>query len=198
VIRTTTRVGAALGLALGATLAAHAAAAQSYDGCFIQQGNAQSAAQRPSPLGETVLTLDGREAKLCYGRPSARGRVMVGGVNAFGQPWRLGANEATAIHLPFAAVIGTVRVDAGDYSLYVIPAEKEWQVFVNANAERWGIPINDPVRAEDVGSFTVPVTATSGMVEQMTFTWRQDGDAAGRLVFEWEHNHVEIPVRLPN
>ena len=89
-------------------------------------------------------------------------------------------------------------MDPGDYSLYVIPAEKEWQIFVNANAERWGIPINDPVRAEDVGSFTVPVTATAGMVERMTFTWKQDGDAAGRLVFEWEHNHVEIPVRLPN
>jgi hypothetical protein len=121
---------------------------------------------------------------------------MVGGVDPFGRPWRLGANEATGIHLPFAAEIGTVRVEPGDYSLYVIPGPEEWQVFVNANADRWGIPINDQVRAEDVGSFTVPVSATKDMVEQLTFTWAQDGVNAGRLVFAWEHSRVEIPVRL--
>jgi hypothetical protein len=183
----------------GLWLGAACVQAQSeYEGCFIQQGDAQSAAQRPSPLGVTVVTLGGKEAKLCYGRPSARGRTMLGGNNPFGEPWRLGANEATAIHLPFAAVIGTVPVGPGSYSLYVIPGPDEWQVFVNGNAERWGIPIDDRVRAEDVGSFKVRVSPTKDMVEQLTFTWVQDGSAAGRLVFEWEHTHLEIPVSLPS
>lgn len=183
------------GLCLGGS---HLQAQSEYQGCFIQQGDAQSAAKRPSPLGVTVITLGDHEAKLCYGRPSARGRTMLGGNDPFGQPWRLGANEATAIHLSFPAVIGTVAVDPGSYSLYVIPAPDQWHVFVNANAERWGIPIDDRVRAEDVGSFEVGVSATSGMVEQLTFTWVQDGSSAGRLVVEWEHTHVEIPVSLPS
>lgn len=186
-------------LGVGVCLGASCVQAQSeYEGCSILQGDAQSAAKRPSPLGVTVLTLGGKEAKLCYGRPSARGRTMLGDNDPFGEPWRLGANEATAIHLPFAAVIGTVPVGPGSYSLYVIPGPEEWQVFVNANAERWGIPIDDRVRAEDVGSFTVRVSAAKDMVEQMTFGWVQDRGSAGRLIFEWEHAHVEIPVRLPS
>ena len=182
------------GLCLGAP---HLRAQSRYEGCFIQQGDAESAVKRPSPLGVTVITLGGKEAKLCYGRPSARGRTMLGDNNPFGQPWRLGANEATAIHLSFPAVIGAVAVGPGSYSLYVIPGPDEWQVFVNANAERWGIPVDDHVRAENVGSFKAAVSATKDMVEQMTFTWIQDGSSAGRLVFEWEHTHVEIPVSLP-
>jgi len=187
-------IGLGAGLCFGATCVR---AQSEYEGCSILQGDAQSAAKRPSPLGVTVITLGGREAKLCYGRPSARGRTMLGGNDPFGEPWRLGANEATALHLPFTAVIGTVPVGPGSYSLYVIPGPAEWEVFVNANAERWGIPIDERVRAEDVGSFKVPVSATKGMVEQLTCTWVQDGGSAGRLVFEWEHTHVEIPVSLP-
>jgi len=34
----------------------------------------------------------------------------------FGQPWRMGANEAAAIHLPFAAEVGVVDLEPGSYS----------------------------------------------------------------------------------
>ncbi len=52
----------------------------------------------------------------------------------------------------------------------------------------------DAVKAGDVGSFKRPVAATSGMVEQLTFTWMSHGADMGHLVLEWENTKVEIPV----
>src|SRR5205823_7308438 len=70
--------------------------------CWIR-GPANELAGRPSPLDSTSVEIGGATLKVCYGRPSARGRRIMGGLVPFGEPWRLGANEATTIHVPFAA-----------------------------------------------------------------------------------------------
>ncbi len=160
----------------------------------VVRGSLEEARNRPSPLGELTFTLGGEEALLCYGRPAAKGRTVMGQLVPYGSPWRLGANEATAIHLPFAAQIGDVAVEPGVYSLYAVPGETEWRIHVNRQAERWGIPVNDAVMADDVGSFTRPATRTDASVEQLEFTWEPQGDSAGNLVMQWENTRVEIPV----
>jgi len=163
--------------------------------CYLARGDMAAAAQRPSPLGETTITLGGAEAKVCYGRPSAKGRVVMGELVPFGEPWRLGANEATAIHLPFAAEVGGVELEPGTYSLYAVPGASEWEFFINRSFERWGIPINDEVMEENVGSFIRPAAATEGPVEQLTFRWDSHGADMGHLILEWENTRVEIPIR---
>jgi len=163
--------------------------------CYLARGDMAAAAQRPSPLGETIVTLGGETAKVCYGRPSANDRKVMGELVPFGQPWRLGANEATAIHLPFAAEVGGIRLEPGSYSIYAVPGEEEWKFFLNRNFQRWGIPINEEISAEDIGSFTRPAEATDRMVEQLTFGWMAHGDDMGHLVMEWEHTGVEIPIQ---
>ncbi|NJD18790.1 MAG: DUF2911 domain-containing protein [Gemmatimonadetes bacterium] len=181
--------------ALAAVALAAPAHAQDLAGCFIR-GDAAATATRPRPLGAVSFTIGGKEAKLCYGRPSANGRKVIGELVPFGAPWRLGANEATALHLPVAGDIGGVAVEPGVYSIYVVPGEKEWEVFVNKQWERWGTPINEAVKAGDVGSFKRPVAPTATMVEQLTFTWASHGTDVGHLVMEWENTKVEIPVHL--
>lgn len=162
--------------------------------CFLSGATAEQAAQRPSPLGVTNFTLGGVEARMCYGRPSARGRVVMGELVPFGQPWRMGANEATALHLPFAARIGEVDVDPGSYSLYAVPGEEAWLIVVNGDARRWGIPINAGVRASDMGSFRTPVLPMDDFVETLTYRWEPDGEEGGTIFLEWENTRVAIPV----
>jgi hypothetical protein len=144
---------------------------------------------------ETVIALGGQEAKVCYGSPSVKGRTMFGDLEKFGQPWRLGANEATALHLPFAAEVGGIDLEPGSYSLFATPGEDEWEIFVNSTFERWGIPLNDEVTAANVGSFNRPTAATEDLVEQLTFRWEAHGDDMGHLVIEWENTRVEVPMR---
>jgi hypothetical protein len=177
---------------LGAALPV-ALAAQAPPGSCTHRGTAADLAQRPSPLDSVQATIAGATVKVCYGRPSARGRRMVGGENPFGAPWRLGANEPTRIFLPFAAEVAGVRVEPGTYSLYVVPQETSWEVHVNKAVDRWGIPINEQVQAQDVGKGSVPVEALAQHVEQLTL--RLVAGPPSELVVEWEKTRVRIPIR---
>ena len=162
--------------------------------CYLT-GTMDEARTRPSPLAETTFAVGGLQATLCYGAPSAKGRQIMGGLVPFGEPWRLGANEATAIHLNAMAMVGGVHLQPGSYSLYVIPTATEWTFFINSSFQRWGIPIDDAVRSTEVGSFTAMPEPTEAPVEMLTFTWAPAADgSAGDLVMEWENTRVKIPV----
>lgn len=78
-----------------------------------------------SPADIAYFRPDGRNAdpviKVIYGRPSKKGRTMLGGVEAYGKVWRTGANETTEIKLYKDVTFGDKTLKAGTYSLYTIP-----------------------------------------------------------------------------
>ena len=163
--------------------------------CYIAGGTPAEALTRPSPLTEATFAVGGSQATLCYGAPSVKGRKIMGELVPFGEPWRLGANEATAFHLTSAADIGGVLLQPGSYSFYAIPGQGEWTFLLNSVSGRWGIPIDDSVRATDVGSFAAKPEATDAPVETLRFRFEAAPDgAAGELVMEWEGTRVRIPV----
>ncbi len=146
---------------------------------------------RQSPLQELSFSYDGGEGLLCYGAPSARERVVMGELVPYGEVWRLGANEATALHLSAAATVGGVALEAGSYSLYATPGETEWTFHVNSEYDRWGIPIDAAVQSTEVGSFMATPSATADMVEMMTFE-----QVDGALRFSWENTQVDISLGM--
>jgi hypothetical protein len=166
-----------------------AAAATADLSCYLARGTMAEAQERPSPLHETRFQVGSGDALLCYGAPSANEREVMGQLVPFGDPWRMGANEATALHLAGAATIGSVAVGAGSYSLLAIPGADMWEIVVNSNFERWGIPIDESVRSTDVGSFTATPETMDDFVE--TLRYRAEG---GELLLEWENTRVRIPV----
>lgn len=154
-------------------------------------------ARRQSPKDSATARVGDTVLKVCYSRPSARGRTMIGGEAVpFGRVWRTGANEATMIHTTGHLVIAGIHVDAGTYALYTVPGEREWEVIVNRSWRQWGheSTYSDSVRAQEVGRGRVPAAQADAPVE--TFTIRAEpaagGDAA--LVLEWERTRVVIPV----
>jgi len=183
---------AAVLVILGAVLPV-ALAAQAPQGACTHRGSAADLANRASPLDSVQLTVNNATVKVCYSRPSKRGRTMLGGENPFGQPWRLGANEPTRLTLPFAADVAGVRVAPGTYSVYVVPQATSWEVHVNKAVDRWGIPIDEQVQAQDVGKGTVPVETLAQPVEQLTL--RLVAGSPSELVVEWEKTRVRIPIK---
>lgn len=181
-----------LAVALGAVAFPEVAAAQ----CWVRgTPTREQLVERQSPLDSIEARLGGEMIKVCYGRPSARGRTMVGGADPFDEPWRFGANEATSIHVPFAADIAGVRVEPGSYSLYAIPGTTQWQIVVNRIAQRWGVPIDSRVRSEDIGVVTLRPEALSAPVEQLTLRFATPSGNATELIYEWENTRVRIPIR---
>lgn len=171
----------------------HAHAGHAQLECVAPRGNV---AERPSPYDSISGMVGSAMLKVCYGRPSARGRQFVGhDTHPFGEPWRFGADEATQLHVSAPVSVAGVSLGAGSYSLYVIPGPSEWEVVVNGNHNRWGIPINDAVRAADVGSGRVPVESLPSPVETFTLRLEPAGAGQAHLVAEWESWRIRIPIR---
>lgn len=170
-------------------------AAQEAPTCWLRPDvTAEAAAERASPRDSASIELDAGIAKVCYGAPSMRDREIMGGLVPYDEPWRMGADEATALHVTFPAQIAGVAVDPGVYSLMAIPGPDSWEIIVNRNAERWGIPITDEVRSEDVGTGTVTPESMDSEGEQMRYSFEEDGPNSATLYLEWENTRVPIPI----
>lgn len=162
--------------------------------CYIARGTFEETQQRPSPLRSVDLQLGDGEGLLCYGAPSANDREVMGALVPYGQPWRIGANEPTTLHVSTTANVGGVTVQPGSYSLYAIPGEDEWTFFVASSWERWGIPIDESVRSTEVGSFTVTPEASDEFVETLTYEWVPSGITGGEMVITWENTRLSFPI----
>src|SRR6185436_12850572 len=149
-------------------------------------------ATRKSPLDSVAFTAAGSRVKVCYGRPSLKGRHMLGGdAVPYGKIWRTGANEPTMIHTTGPLVVAGIKVPAGSYSLYTVPTASEWEVIVNKSITQWGEEHNytDAVKAQELGRGKVKPEALKTPVEQFTIK-----SETGFLVLEWETTRVKIPV----
>lgn len=158
-----------------------------------------SVQDRISPYDSASLQLDQGTIKVCYSRPSARGRTLIGGeYHPFGEVWRTGANEPTLIHVTVPVEIAGIRLDPGSYSLYSIPGENEWEIILNASTTHWGNQITPEVRDREIGSAMVPAQVLDEHVETFTIRFEPPSERMTRMILEWEHTRVRIPLRLPS
>lgn len=153
--------------------------------------------ERVSPLDSITFHIDHHPVKICYGRPSARGRTMIGGREVpYGKLWRTGANEPTMIHTQVPLSVAGIEIGPGSYSLYTIPGEGDWVVIVNSSITQWGhiAEYSSKVKAQEMGSAEVHSERLDDHVETMTFSTEAGAGGATLLVLEWEHTRVSIPI----
>jgi hypothetical protein len=160
--------------------------------CITMNTEKLPLATRKSPLDSLSFKAGSSDVKVCYGRPSLRGRHMLGGDDVpYGKLWRTGANEPTMIHTSGPLVVAGIKVPAGSYSLYTVPNASEWEVIVNKSITQWGEEHNytDAVKAQELGRGKVKPESLKTPVEVFTIT-----SEPGFLVLEWETTRVKIPV----
>jgi hypothetical protein len=154
-------------------------------------------ATRQSPLDSVSFTVGGKAAKVCYGRPSLRGRKMLGGEAVpYGKLWRTGANEPTMIHTSGPLAIAGIKVPAGSYSLYTVPGPSDWVIIVNRSITQWGEESNytDKVKGQEVGRANVKAESAAAPVEKFTIRAEPPGSDATALLLEWQTTRVRIPL----
>ncbi len=152
---------------------------------------------RASPFDSTSVSVGDAVLKVCYGRPSARGRTMIGGEHVpFGQLWRTGANEPTTLHVTAPISLGGIHLDPGSYAIYTMPGGEDWEIFVSRSTDHWGIQIDEDVRAQEVGSVTVPRERPDEHVETFTISFTPPTAEGTEMVMEWEHFRVRLPVEV--
>ena len=162
--------------------------------CIVM--NPRGFESRQSPLDSLSFDVGGHAVKICYGRPSARGRTMIGGESVpYRKLWRTGADEPTMIHTAAPLSVAGIEIGPGSYSLYTVPGESDWELVVNRSISQWGreSSYTDEVKAQEVGRATVSSQRLENHVE--TFTMRAEPVSNGAVVLlEWEHTRVSIPV----
>ncbi|HUR93216.1 MAG TPA: DUF2911 domain-containing protein [Gemmatimonadales bacterium] len=165
--------------------------------CQVLLPNDVPVAGRKSPLDSLTFTVAEQSVKVCYGRPSSRGRTMLGGSAVpYGNLWRTGANEPTILFTPVALMVGGLRVPAGAYSIYSVPGAKEWEIIVNRSIKQWGEEhsYKPDIQAQEVGRTKVKSETLKEPVETFTIRSETTGGATA-LVLEWERTRVRIPVK---
>ena len=150
-----------------------------------------SAQEKPLSPKETVTgTIDGVAIEIVYCRPSARGRVMLGEKEPFGQVWRTGANAATTIKFDKKVTIEGKTLEAGTYALFTIPNEKEWVFIFNKNTKQWGAYDYEKNKDQDALQVTVKADKTPSFVE--TFKMNIDKD---QVSLQWENTAVAFKIK---
>ncbi len=164
--------------------------------CITMNTESQPLESRASPLDSLTFTVAGYPVKLCYGRPSARGRPVFGALVPYRVIWRTGANEPTMIHATSAIRIAGIAVQPGTYSIYTIPGESRWEVIVNRAVSQWGheSTYTEDVQMQEVGRGVVPSEQVGRYTEQLTFEASEAAAGATILALRWERTAVAIPV----
>lgn len=146
-----------------------------------------------SPRDTARTTLAGAELFVDYGRPSMRGRVIMGGLVPYGQVWRTGANSATHFHTDADLQIGETRVPRGTYTLYTLPSAEQWQLIVNRQTGQWGTQY-DP--GQDLARIPMQRRDVAEPVEQFTIDFVPTGAGEANLTLTWERTQLAVPIRV--
>jgi len=147
---------------------------------------------RSSPAMTASGTVRGANITVRYNSPAVKGRTIWGGLVPYDKIWRAGANEATILETDKEIKVEGKALPAGKYSLFIMPAEKEWTVILNSQTGQWGIKRGGDAnldRANDVLTATVKPKKAKDMTEQLTYEVTSKG-----LVMKWEN--VELPISI--
>jgi len=157
--------------------------------------SAGEAGQRLSPHESTTGSIDGARLTITYGRPSMRGRRIMGALVEYGEDWTPGADEATTFETSSALRIGEVAVPAGKYSVWMRPTAERWAMFLNKNADLFHTENRN--RRNDLGAIALQKRTLDRPVEQLTFTIEQNPSGSGGVIkMTWETTEVSAALRV--
>ena len=146
-----------------------------------------------SPRDSTKLVLTGNTLTVNYGKPSARGRKIIGSVVPYGQVWRTGANETTTFTTESDIVLGGVTVPKGTYSLFTLPSKQTWQLIVNKETGQSGLVYHPRL---DLARIKLQKRLLSDYVERLTISLNRVDNRSGVLKIEWERTSLSVPFSL--
>ena len=146
---------------------------------------------RGSEKAVVAQTIDGTTITLEYSRPVARGRDLFGKVVAWQTVWTPGANWATTLEVDRPIRLGGQEVAAGAYSVWMIPRQGQWTVFLDRNAKLFHFQKPDST-AEQIHVAVTPETGPH--TEMLTWSFPAVTGDAGVLRMQWGTTSVPLQV----
>jgi hypothetical protein len=146
---------------------------------------------QPSP-GQTLRQDFGISSiELNYSRPGMKGRKIFGDLVPYGKVWRTGANSATRIKFSDDVTIGGQTLKAGEYAIYTVPNEKEWEIIINKGSANWG---TDYKQEDDILRVKATSVKLDWPVETFTMQFSNVKSNSTDLQIMWDKTLVSVPI----
>ena len=129
-----------------------------------------------------------------YGRPLARGRVLLGNILPYDRVWRTGANAATQFTTSGRIIVGDMPLPPGTYTLWTVPrANGKADLIVNRQVGQWGTEYDPHF---DLGTQHFTTSALKVPVEKFTISIAPTDVKHGTLVMEWGTFRWTLPIEV--
>jgi len=128
--------------------------------------------------------------RVIYSRPQVDGRKIFGGLQNYGEVWRLGANEATEIDFYKDVTINNKKIKKGRYTMYAIPYPEKWTFILNKETDTWGSFKYDSTK--DVVRMDLPVVKNQP-TEDMTIVFEKSATGANMNMY-WADVKATLPI----
>jgi hypothetical protein len=163
---------------------------------FLYSASTQAQLNLPnaSPDAEFKQQIGFGEVEVKYSRPSARGRVIFGGLIPFGEMWRTGAHDATTIRFSEAVKLNDNDIPAGTYSFFTIPNQNEWTIVINKTTEMHGT--SDYTQEQDLMRFTAKAEKSARYYETFTIEVNDFAKEEAGLFLLWENTQVKLTIKM--
>ncbi len=159
---------------------------------------ANSFAQQPqvkllrlSQYATVTQTVGATDMTVFYHRPGVKGREIWNKLVPFGQVWRSGANNATIFNFSDDVQINGATLKAGKYSFFTIPAENEWAVIFNSNADQWGAYSYDSTK--NILTFSVKPEQMPNE-EWLSYSFSDLSVSSAKVSLRWEKLSVSFTI----
>jgi Protein of unknown function (DUF2911) len=147
--------------------------------------------QMASPAATASVQLNGKQVTIDYHTPSMRGRKIFGELLPYGQVWRTGANQATALKTETNLKIGTADVPAGNYTLYTLPSQGTWKLIINKQTGQWGTKYD---QSQDLARVDMRKNTLPSPQEKMSISFENTQGNRTQLHVRWDTTDVWVPV----
>jgi hypothetical protein len=156
--------------------------------------------KRLSPHETITAVIAGNRVTVTYGRPytknprSGEVRKIWGGLVPYGEPWRMGADEATLLITQQPIEMGGKTIPAGAYTLYMMPQENgASQLAISTRLGGWGIPVDT---THDLARVDLTKAVLDKPVDQFTMAVAKDSSGGGVLKLMWENTQFSVPFTV--
>ena len=153
-----------------------------------------------SPHETISAVINGNRVTITYGRPytvkpgTTEVRKIWGELVPYGEPWRMGADEATLLITQKPIELGGKIIPAGAYTLYMVPNETgASQLAVSTRLGGWGVPVDV---SHDLARVDLQKEALDKSVDQFTMAVQKNPSGGGVLKLMWENTQFSVPFTV--
>ena len=154
-------------------------------------GYAQLKTPAPSPTQTIKQDFGLSSIELIYSRPGIKGRKIFGELVPWNKVWRTGANSATRIKFNDDVIFGGQPLKAGEYAIYTVPNENEWEIIINKGSANWGTDYKQP---DDIFRVKVKPMKLNETVETFTMQFGNVKPTSTDLQIMWDKTAVAVPI----